>query len=640
VIAENAFSQETINEQQLEELSEAEETEAEDEYDMQQLQALRHHPLNINDPSVSLTELPLLNALLINNLISYRRLLGNLVSVYELQVVPGFTVDIIRAILPYITVEWNELTAKSMKHRFTDGAHSIVTRPSFPSKLYFRYKYQYRNSLQYGAIGERDAGEKALIDFYSVHLFIRNAGIIKSLALGDYVLNVGQGLIHWQSQAFKKTSSVINVKRQGDIIRPYHSAGEYNFQRGAAVTFKKDSWEATLFGSFRSITTNISQDDEYGEVITSVNTSGLHRTASELANKNNASVISYGASIKYLAEGGHLAVNGIRYLYSTPLLKRDEPYNFFMIKGRQWSNYSADYSYTYRNIHFFGEVAVAQNQSLGVINGMMATLHSSFDIAIVHRNISEKYQSLYGNAFTENTAPANEKGIYMGVSIKPHVNWRIDGYCDVFRFPWLKYRVDAPAGGRQQFVQVTWKPNRLVEVYSRFRLKIKPLNTDTEHGNFPEHRVLKNWRTHVSFQVSRTILLRSRLEVCWFRQPEVVEPETGYLIYGDVVYKPTGRWYSASFRLQFFETDSYDTRLYAYENDVLFASSTPAFSGTGMRSYINLRGKLRSRVFKHVAVDFGMKTGILYYPIESQLNATTKRLTESVRLQLFLSPSP
>lgn len=638
-ITEFTFSQETLNEQQLEDLSEADEAETEDEYDMQQLESFKRNPLNINDPSASLAELPLLNSLLVNNLISYRSLLGEFISVHELQAVPGFTVDVIRAMLPYITVEDKEASVRSLKQRFKNGAHTIVTRPTFPSKLYFRYKYQYRNQLQYGAIGERDAGERSLVDFYSFHLFIRNAGIIKSLAVGDYVINIGQGLIHWQSQAFKKTSSVINVKRQGEMIRPYHSAGEYNFQRGTAITFKKQDWEATFFYSLRSITTNISFDDEYGYVITSINTSGLHRTAAELEDKNNASVISYGGSLKRLLAKGHIAVNGIRYIYSDPLLKRDESYNLFAIRGRQWSNYSTDYAYTFRNFHFFGELAFARNGSGATINGVMATLHSTLDIAIVHRNISERYQSVYGNAFTENTMPGNEKGTYLGLSLKPHNSWRIDAYIDIFRFPWLKYRVDAPSFGRQHLVQVTWKPNKQVEAYTRFRFKAKPLNTDTEHAQYPDDRVLRNWRTHVSFQVTRTILLRNRLELCWFAQPESPEPETGYLLYSDIVFKPMGKWYSGSFRLQVFETGSYDTRLYAYENDVLFSSSTPSYYGKGFRSYINVRAKVRSRLIKGMVADVGLKAYVTwYYPYDYQPNTDLRPSSTGARLQLFLSP--
>ena len=41
-------------------------------------------------------------------------------------------------------------------------------------------------------------------------------------------------------------------------------------------------------------------------------------------------------------------------------------------------------------------------------------------------------------------------------------------------------------------------------------------------------------------------------------------------------------------RVQFFEAPGYDTRLYAFENDVLYSYSLPAFFDNGFRYYIVL----------------------------------------------------
>lgn len=68
--------------------------------------------------------------------------------------------------------------------------------------------------------------QKQGFDFYSAHLFARNIGIIKALALGDFTVNLGQGLTQWQSLAGKKSSDVTNLKRQATVLRPYNSAGE------------------------------------------------------------------------------------------------------------------------------------------------------------------------------------------------------------------------------------------------------------------------------------------------------------------------------------------------------------------------------------------------------------------------------
>ena len=44
-------------------------------------------------------------------------------------------------------------------------------------------------------------------------------------------------------------------------------------------------------------------------------------------------------------------------------------------------------------------------------------------------------------------------------------------------------------------------------------------------------------------------------------------------------------------RVGYFKTDDYDSRIYAYENDLLYQFSVPSFYGEGIRSY--LTGKVK-----------------------------------------------
>src|SRR5690606_24397385 len=111
-----------------------------------------------------------------------------------------------------------------------------------------------RRDVQYGITGEKDAGEpfafngqQYAFDFTSVHFFVREKGPVRAFALGDFTINLGQGLIHWQSLAFKKSSAVTDIKRQSEVMRPYHSSGEFNFMRGVGLTLRKNFWEATIF---------------------------------------------------------------------------------------------------------------------------------------------------------------------------------------------------------------------------------------------------------------------------------------------------------------------------------------------------------------------------------------------------------
>jgi hypothetical protein len=53
---------------------------------------------------------------------------------------------------------------------------------------------------------------------------------------------------------------------------------------------------------------------------------------------------------------------------------------------------------------------------------------------------------------------------------------------------------------------------------------------------------------------------------------------------------------SGVLRLQYFETDSYDSRIYAYENDVLYSYSIPPFSDKGFRYYVTFNYDLTKKI--------------------------------------------
>jgi hypothetical protein len=614
----------STTEQQLENITENnDDMETEDDSYLQDMVQYLKNPVNLNraDENI-LKDLRMLNPMQIQNLIRYRDVLGSFLSIYELQAVPGFDIITIQKLRPYITISNTKRALETFTERFTGGENSILLRatqvleqsrgfkadtagvtssfyPGSPQKLFFRYKYTYKNLLQYGVVGEKDAGEdffkgtqKQGFDFYSAHLFARNIGIVKALALGDFTVNMGQGLTSWMTLAFKKNPDIMSVKRQAPVLKPYSSAGEIFFHRGVGITLGRNKWEATLFGSYRKLDANFVPADtssSVDEFVSSLQTSGLHRTANEVADKNAQRQIAFGGNFKYRIDRLLLSVNAVQYQLKLPLVKANDPYNYYALTGKSFGNYSVDYSYTFRNLHFFGEAARSSAGYMAFVNGLLLSAASNVDMSIFYRNISKGYQSLYTNAFTESTYPANEKGVFTGISIRPNTSWRIDAYADIYRFPWLKFRVNAPSEGKDYLLQVDYKPDKVFEIYSRFKAEAKSINYNPD--NLPMSPVVeqpkKSWRTHLSYKLDKSFTLRSRVEIVWFDQKGRAASD-GFMLYTDLLYKPVMKPFSGNIRLMYFETDDYNSRLYAYENDVLYSFSIPVFYDKGYRYYVNL----------------------------------------------------
>lgn len=614
-------------EQQLEEYTERmDDAETSDDSWLQQIEFYKKNPLNLNTATEEdLRNLQMLTALQIDHFLNYRRLLGKFISIYELQAVPSWDVSTILKIRLYVTVSNTAPAIKQLKSNFANGDYSLIARygstiekakgylpadsgASFyagnPARVLLRFKYQYKNQLQYGITAAKDAGEpffgqinRAGFDFYSFHLFSRHAGLVKTIALGDYTVNMGQGLICWQGLAFGKGAGIANIKRQSAVLRPYNSAGSFFFNRGAAVSLQKNNWESNLFVSLRKLDGNIAQDSAFNESISSIHLSGYHRTPSELEDKSSLQLFSYGGNISYRRKGWRAGFNIIQHHFNKPIQKEPEPYNLYAIQGSYWSNYSLDYQYTYKNMHVFGETSIDKNLNVGAVHGLLASLHSRTDFVLFHRYISPAYQAFYGNAFTVNTNPTNEQGLYTGVMFRLSPKIKLDAYVDLFQFPWLKYRVDAPSDGKDYFVQITYKPGKLTEIYSRYRYQQKPVNQNNEQTalNTVSNFNNRSWRTQINHQVSDNVSIRQRFELLWYTQ-ENTNPEKGFLLFFDVFYKPMQSRFSANARLQYFESDSYNSRLYAYENDVLYYFAVPVFYDKGSRYYINLNYKLNKKL--------------------------------------------
>lgn len=606
-----------------------EDVETEDDSYLQQMEQFLKDPVNLNSADESqLKALQLLTPLQIQHLILYRNLVGKLIDMYELQAIPGWDLQTIQKLRPYICVSLQVDVLGTLKSRLRNGEHRILIRglqvlerakgylldsssatnfyPGSPQKIMLRYKYSFKDLLQYGIVAEKDAGEqffkgkqKQGFDFYSFHFFVRRTGIIKSLAIGDFTVNLGQGLTQWQNLAFKKSAEVLNIKREADVLRPYNSAGEINFHRGIGITISKRTWQLTVFASYKKIDANFVADtlQNHDDHVSSLQASGYHRTKSETDDKGAQRQLALGGNLSYRYKRLHIGINAVRYTFKLPLVKSTEPYNKYSLSGNSFGNYSLDYSYTFKNVHFFGEAAFTSSFDKAFVNGLMLSVSSAVDMSLLYRNISRSYQSLYTSAFTESTSPTNERGLFVGITIRPAMDIRIDAYADLYKFPWLRYRVDAPSNGSDYLVQLTYKPNRQLEIYTRYHAESKAINANP--GSLPLSPILqqprKSWRTQVSCRINRNITLRNRTEITWFDKNGSL-PEQGFLIFFDLLYKPTLKPFSGNLRLQYFESDGYNSRLYAYENDVLYSFSIPVFYNKGYRYYINLNYDLTEKL--------------------------------------------
>ncbi len=598
----------------------------------ERMEYYQEHPLNLNRASrEELLELPFMTETCADQLLQHIERNGKLLSVYELQGINGFTLSQLYKLLPYVKV--NEETAALKALRFSDiwqeGRHEIISRYQrilepqsgfakrssaavtlrpdkyyigTPDKLYQRYRFSYSNKISLGILAEKDAGEslrridtigkRAGFDFYSGHIAVKNMAFIKAFVLGDYQATFGQGLVLWKGYGFGKSAQITGVKRIAPGIRGYNSVDENNFFRGTATALQIKKWQLTIFCSDKKKDARVSVYDSIsGDVkaISALIETGLHTTLSEWKNRNRIHERVIGNNITWHGKHLHVGSTTVYYKLSSPLSKQEDLYKFYSFSGSENHNTGVDFSYVHRNMNFYGEVAFSRNGGKALCSGIIFSLSPSINFVMHYRNFDRHYQNLLAAAVSENTTVQNERGLYVALESTLAKNISCITYLDFFRFPWLKYRVSAPSLGYEFLSQLTRTYGKKANFYLRFRRNSREENTSQpDRFIYPVLVMQDNYRFHASLHLLPFLKLAARLEyVIYAKQSQAID--RGIFLFEELLYKKTGSRLSASLRYALFESNTYNSRIYTYENDLPGAYSIPAFYGKGSKCYLILK---------------------------------------------------
>ena len=615
------FAQEDLNvlvEQRIETISSFTEEGSEVDYSSltEDLNYFARHPLNLNHAEeLDLQLLYVLSDFQIQSLFMHIEKFGKLKSIFELQSVAGLDIPTIRWIEPFVYVnEEDGFSDFSFRRLKEEGTHDIMLRTKrtmqkqagfIPDALtgkknflgseygsYLRYRFQYRRNILVGMTFENDIGERLRggPDFKSGSLFIRDAGWLKQCVIGDYQVQFGQGLTCWNSMAFGKSSFSVQVKRNAQALKPYSSVNENSFFRGVGVTVGSKNFHTSVFASKRKLdatftTDSLIADDEM--VVNSIVLGGLHRTESELAKKNVLNEIVLGGNIQIQKGSWKLGAVGIHRNLSDSLSARTEWYAQDKFSGKSQGAIGMYAEGVWKNASLFGEISRSSNGALASVAGVTAAIHSKVSGTVLFRDFDRNFQSVYSNVFAEGSSlfPSNEKGLYVGIQAQLNKKISVTAYSDGVQYPWLRYQVTAPSSFSDNLFQLNYKPDKKHEFYARLRVR----RTVIDHSvlnriDFPVDKLSKQLRLNFIFSPLESLKLHSRLE--WIKTNEEGLPnEFGYLVFQDLTWKKIGVPFSVTFRYALFQTDTWNARLYAYENDVLYSYSIPAYYGKGARVY-------------------------------------------------------
>ncbi|MDN4164892.1 helix-hairpin-helix domain-containing protein [Cytophagales bacterium LB-30] len=593
------------------------------------LYTLYLNPLNLNTATRDeLQALFILSTDQIESLLAHREKTGRLLSIYELQSVSGFDLTTIHRLLPFVTIDdtrygdnrplvrrilsepnnyWIVRMERTLEEKkgFSPATlrsdSTLSTRyTGSAEKIFSRFRVSHSKDFSLGFTVEKDAGEALAwspgnqqygFDFNSAHFYLQNKGKFKSIALGDYQLQFGQGLVFGSGFSPGKGGETVSTTRRSTLgVRPFTSVLESTFLRGGAATYQVGAFDITAFYSHQRQDANLQTDTlENNDFFAGVQVTGFHRTPSELANKNAIGEQVAGGNVMYRSTNGRWQV-GANYLYTAydaTIRRNPRKYNQFDFSGA--SNYVGGlyFAYIWQNLNFFGEYAQSASGGQGMVGGLVGSLGSKIDFSMVARNYERNFHSFYGAAFGEQTVNNNERGIYWGIKVSPISRFWITAYYDKFAFPWLTYRTDAPSEGAEHLLRFNYQPARRILLYAQFRQETKDRNTS--RIDLPIKYVVegrkRNAILNLDYAVNAFISLKSRMQVSDYLFEG--NRTTGYTLMQDISFEK-GPIRIAT-RYAMFDTEDYENRQYVYERDVLYGFSIPAYSGLGTRSYLVLQ---------------------------------------------------
>ena len=588
------------------------------------------NPINLNKTTKEeLEKLQFLSDIQVDNILHYLYRYAPLNTIYEMQLIDGLDMTDIRMLLPFVML--GEAGARKetlrLKDVFKYGKNELYLRldrgletkegyrfipeeeqqaeeknarkyVGDPFYNHIKYRFRYRDRIAFGVTAEKDAGEQFWgdhnkgYDFYSAHVELKNFGKLKTLVLGDYRANFGQGLVLRTDFSMGKSSYVMQVNPRSSGLKKYTSTDEYNFFRGAGATVSLGNLDITGFYSNKLI-----DGDTIGGQFASVKIDGLHRTINDLNRKRNVSQQVIGGNVTYTYSWLQVGATALYNSFDHSLEPRPANYNKFYFRGKEQTVGSVNYRVRAGKLNIFGETALSDREGAwATINGLNFSPISRVGLVALHRYFSKEYDTFFATTFSESSRVNNETGFYIGTEVRPIKYWKVSAYIDSYRFPWMKFGIDEPSIGKDYLVQVDYAPKRNVNMYWRFKFEEKMSNYSDTVTTMPLVLPQQKWaaRYLLNYSYGR-FSFKNQLDVNSFYD-EVNPVSYGYSALQDVSYEFVRVPLRIDLRFHIFDAMNYENRLYTYEKDVLYAFSVPMNYGMGSRYYVNLRYELNQNI--------------------------------------------
>jgi hypothetical protein len=563
----------------------------------EQMEEFVFHQKKLNINKINETELfalGILDKAQIDSIITYRNNYGPIQSMYELQNINNINIDKLKLLNQYVQV--HELQATPLKQMIKESqryeqirwsqvqekSRGYKTNAYAGSNHYFQYRFRssYNPHYQIGFMFEKDAGEKLdikHIDYISSYVLIRPKKIVKEIILGDFHFQAGHGLIFGNPFFISKNPEYWSTAwRTATGFKGHSSSNEYNFYRGIGTRIQHGNASFSFFASKTNQDAYLQNDHTFS----SINTSGLHRSWSEIKNKNSIQLNNIGTQLSqsFFKERLKINIGYLMYHYSHAWKPYECYYSQNKFQGKELYLYGLDLQYQSHSTTYFIEIAKANAKGEALYAGMIKNFskETTFITHIWYAN--ENYHSYYGNIIRYQSEINNEMGVYQGLQLQVSnkIRWALGA--SVYKNPKPTYQQRFTNYGNELITRLTYQLKKKTILYAQYRqqqIDNYTLNTDSLNESMEQfvkqnylldliHHENLNWSIHSRIQWSRLGLNDHSYSISQAVQFQIKKMKI-------------------KFQYFLFDCKTWANRIYEYEINTPQSFSLPALYGQGSK---------------------------------------------------------
>ena len=631
---------------------------------MEDLAEMKEHPVNINTASKEqLEKFPFLSDGMVENILDYIRRYGPMLTDKELLMVKDMDIQTARVLKMFITFQQPEKEeyTPTLKNILKYGKQELSTRVDIPfytragyqpftseyikenpNKRYLgksfyhnvRYQFRYSDNIYVGVTAEKDAGELFFTgknakgyDYYSPYIYVRDIGRINALALGNYRLNYGYGLVMNTDFSMGKSATLSTLGNKARGIKKHSSTDEYNYFQGIAGSIRiTKRLTADAFYSYRKMDGIVDN-----QLITSIKEDGYHRIPRDYEKKNTFSNQLIGSNIHYNGKNFEAGLTAVYNVFNKVLNTTPRAYNKYYPRGRDFFNAGINYKLFWKKFTLQGETAMDKNGKIATMNMLRYSPKESFQLMVMNRFYDLAYQSIYARSIGEGSMVQNESGFYIGLETSFLRYFKLSTYGDLFYFPWKKYQLSKNGTkGFDGVVQLSYSPGYQLDMFIRYRYKNKHKDftpDDGEKVTLPY--IQQKWKYQLNYSPINELMLKTTVD--YVRNGhQNKEVSQGILLGQSIGY----RFHKIPLQLDaggaWFSTDDYASRISMYEKGLLYSFSIPSFYGKGERFTFNARYEWG----KHIILQ--AKYALTHYRDREVISSGLEEIKGSMKSDLYM----